>query len=81
MPIVLHAMRSHPDQTGCVLNACALVKELAEFPAGLQQLEQGGARQLLVEAMTRHQLNEELLTRANEALRFLPDYSGAAEEE
>ena len=31
--------------------------------------------------MTRHQLNEELLTRANEALRFLPDYSGAAEEE
>ena len=38
--IVLHAMRSHPDQTGCVLNACALVKELAEFPAGLQQLEQ-----------------------------------------
>lgn len=81
VPIVLHAMRSHPDQTGCVLNACALVKELAEFPAGLQQLEQGGARQLLVEAMTRHQLNEELLTRANEALRFLPDYSGAAEEE
>jgi hypothetical protein len=80
VPIVLHVMRTHPDKTGCVLHACALIKELAEYSPALQQLEQGGARPLLLDAMTRHQMNEELLLRANEALRFLPDYSGGADE-
>ena len=73
VPIVLHAMRSHPMVTGVQINACALVKELAEFQPALQILEEGGGRALLLAALQHHQFNDDLLARATEALRYLPE--------
>ncbi len=73
VPIVLHAMRTHAQAAGVQLNACALIKELAEYQPSLQHLDQGGARALLDAALRNHELNDELSARATEALRYLPE--------
>jgi hypothetical protein len=80
VPLVLRAMRNHPMAPGLQLNACALLKELAELPPCLKQLDAGGARELLDAAMANHQLNDDLLARATEALRYLPDVEGGDEK-
>ena len=73
VPIVLHAMRAHGAEGGVQINACALIKELAEHQPCLQQLDEGGARELLHAALRTHHLSAELSARAAEALRYLPD--------
>jgi len=70
---ILNAMREHPHATGVQINACALLKELAEYQPALQLIEDGGGRNLLLTALQTHQYNDDLLTRATEALRFLPE--------
>jgi len=71
--IVLAAMQQHPMATGVQINACALIKELADFQPALQLIEDGGGRHLLLTALQNHQYNDDLLTRATEALRYLPE--------
>ena len=66
VPLILQAMRLHPTAAGTQLSACALIKELAEYQPCLQQLDEGGARKLLVSVMQHHQFNAELSARAAE---------------
>jgi len=78
--IVLEAMRNHPGAAGVQLNACALLKELAEYQPCVQLLTAGGARALLLASKQNHQLNEELLLSASDALRYLPEMSSVEDE-
>jgi len=71
--IVLRAMREHSMETGVQINACALLKELADVQQALPLIEEGGGRDLLELALQNHQYNDELLGRATEALRYLPE--------
>jgi hypothetical protein len=73
VPAILRAMREHPATAGVQVNGCALVKTLAEYQPALQQIELGKGRALLLQAMQTHQYNEDLITRATEALRYLPE--------
>ena len=73
MPIILQAMRSHPHQAGVQLNACALVKELADFQPSMQQLAHGGTGVLLKKVLENHEFNDELCARATDAQRFFPE--------
>lgn len=73
VPTILEAMRTHPMATGVQIHSCALIKELAEFQPALKLIEDGGGRSLLLAALHNHQYNDELLTRATEALRYLPE--------
>ena len=73
--VVLDAIRTHPTAVGTQLNACALIKELAEYQPCLQQLDEGGARSLLNTAIDVHQLNPDLTARAEEALNLLPTFA------
>ena len=72
--IVLSAMRAHPAVAGVLLNSFGLLKELAEFPPCVQLLDEGGARGIIIEAVSTHQLNDELVARASEVMRYLPDH-------
>ena len=71
--ILTNAMRAHAMAAGVQINACALIKEIAEYQPCLKQLDQLGARELLHAAVHNHQFNAELAERAAEALRYLPD--------
>ena len=73
VPIILQAMRSHPHQAGVQLNACALVKELADFQPSMQQLAHGGTGVLLKKVLENHEFNDELCARATDAQRFFPE--------
>lgn len=73
VPVVLRAMRTHAHAAGIQLNACSLIKELAEYQPCLQQLDEGGARQLLTSVLKNHEYNAELVESACEAMRFLPE--------
>ena len=73
VPLVLAAMKEHIHSAGTLLNACSLLKELAEFQPCLQQLDAGGARKLLLEVADKHQLHAELSARVEEALKYLPE--------
>jgi hypothetical protein len=70
---VLRAMDAHASATGVQVNACALLKELAEYQPALPQIEAGNGRALLLAAMSNHQYNEDLIDRATQALRYLPE--------
>lgn len=72
--LVLNAMRTHPTVAGIILNSCALLKQLAEYPPCVQLMDEGGAKPLIVELLSIHQINDELVARASEVLRYLPDH-------
>ena len=46
---------------------------MAEYQPALQRIEDGHGRDLLLSAINNHQFNEDLLGRASEALRYLPE--------
>ena len=72
-PTLALALTLTPTPTLPQINACALLKEMAEYQPALQRIEDGHGRDLLLSAINNHQFNEDLLGRASEALRYLPE--------